>query len=322
MNREFRRGDPCPSQLTNKHKDMRANSAQLGKYCVIGASVRGKLHIHNEVPRDDAFAVHSNPNGTWLAVAVSDGVGSRNLSRYGASYAVNKLCTRLLDGVVKAKHGKAFGLSALSQPVASKQPCSDDRLTDIGDSNGLTPQLRELEEVVRNAFRSTRVDVEEFAREQKVLLEDLHCTLLGLILNVETGLVGVGQIGDGLILGFTDEKKAVSLTESPIPDELGATYLLTQDNWEQYFRTGSLSTEEAQHFTTFYLMTDGVADDCQYGPPADILQRWANDMDREIRLLPFPKKTAQRLKRYLATYQAKGSFDDRTLVAVYRKEDE
>jgi len=249
---------------------------------VVGASVRGKLHIHNKFPRDDAFAARSN--GTWLAVAVSDGVGSRKLSRYGASFAVSRLCTRLFYSATKLKR------------------------------NG-------LEEAVHNAFRKTRADTEQFALKQNIPLGDLHCTLLGLFLNIEAGVIGIGHIGDGLILGLTDGREVISLAESPTPEEVGATYVLTQTNWEQYFCFEALPSEKAREFKTFYLMTDGVADDCQYGPPPGILQRWANDMDREIRMFP-RVKTAQRLKKYLATYEVKGSFDDRTLVVVYRQKDD
>jgi len=266
----------------DKHINIRANSARSGKYYVVGASVRGRLHAHNNAPRDDAFAVRSN--GKWLVVAVSDGVGSRKLSRYGASFAVNRLCTRFFYSATKLKR------------------------------NG-------LEEAVHNAFHKTRADTEQFALKQNIPLGDLHCTLLGLFLNIETGVIGLGHIGDGLIVGLTDGKEAIPLAEPPIPDEAGATYVLTQDNWERYFCFEALPSEKAREFKTFYLMTDGVADDCQYGPPPDILQRWANDIDQEIRMF-LPPKTAQRLKKYLATYEVKGSFDDRTLVVVYGQKDD
>jgi len=282
MNRRFSIGDPIPSQLTDKHIDMRANSARLGGYRVVGASVRGRLHKYNKVPRDDAFAVRSN--GKWLAVAVSDGVGSRKLSRYGASLSVNRLCTRFFYSATSLKE------------------------------NG-------LEEALYNAFRKTRADTEQFALKQNIPLGDLHCTLLGLFLNIEAGVIGIGHIGDGLILGLTDGREVISLAESLTPEEVGATYVFTQTNWEQYFCFEALPLERAREFKTICLMTDGVADDCQYGPPPDILQHWVNDMDREIRMFS-PAKTAQRLKKYLATYQVKGSFDDRTLVVVYRQKDD
>jgi len=280
MNRKFSIGDPIPSQLTDRHIAMRANSARSGGYCVVGASVRGRLHRYNEVPRDDAFAARSN--GTWLAVAVSDGVGSSKLSRYGASFAVNRVCTRFFYGASKVK------------------------------SKG-------LEEAIRDAFRKTQADIKRFALKQNIALENLHCTLLGLFLDVETGAVGIGQIGDGLILGLANKGEAIPLIEPHIPEEVGATYVLTQTDGEHYSCFEALPSEKVREFKTFYLMTDGVADDCQCGPPADILQHWANDMDREIRMFP-PPKTVQRLKRYLMTYQVKGSFDDRTLVVIYKED--
>jgi len=61
---------------------------------VVGASVVGKLHQAHSLPRDDAFIVRSL--GPWVAVAVSDGVGSRPLSRYGAAYIVESLSSLLL----------------------------------------------------------------------------------------------------------------------------------------------------------------------------------------------------------------------------------
>jgi len=130
--------------------------------------------------------------------------------------------------------------------------------------------------------------------------------------------LGVGQIGDGLILGLDDKKEASLLAEPPTTDDPGASYFITQDDWEQYLYTREMPSQEVEHFSTFYLMTDGVANDCQYGPPPDILKIWANDMDREIRLVPSLQVTAERLKNYLSNYKAKGSFDDRTLVVIFK----
>lgn len=102
------------------------------------------------------------------------------------------------------------------------------------------------------------------------------------------------------------------------PGEVGETYVLTQSDWEKYLVVRSLSATEAQGITTFYLMTDGVADDCTHPPPADIFQRWARDMDREVRKEEPLPQTATRLLRWLATYEVRGSWDDRTLVVVMR----
>ncbi len=68
--------------------------AEVGPYLVVGASAIGKLHLARRSPRDDAFAARSI--GPWLAVAVADGVGTRPLSRFGATYVVESLTALLL----------------------------------------------------------------------------------------------------------------------------------------------------------------------------------------------------------------------------------
>src|SRR2546421_10489708 len=68
--------------------------AEVGPYLVVGASAVGQIHLAKKLPRDDAFAIRSV--GPWLAVAVADGVGTRPLSRYGATYVVESLTLLLL----------------------------------------------------------------------------------------------------------------------------------------------------------------------------------------------------------------------------------
>ncbi len=321
----FRIGDKLPRTLEDKRENECGSSAQAGSFCVVGASARGRLHSHNNIPRDDAFAVRFN--GTWLAVAVADGAGSRTLSRYGASYSTNRLCSRLLQATITRK------LHRDSDPFEIESQKTNDIFLPLGqvreipknsgspDPYDAKPDVREqtpLESIMRKAFRYTRADLKRFAFRSEVQLEDFHSTLLGLLLNTKTMEMGIGQIGDGLILGLDDKKEARLLAEPPTTDDPGASYFITQDDWEQYLYIRERTGEEVERFSTFYLMTDGVANDCQYGPPPDILKIWANDMDREIRLVPSLQVTAERLKNYLANYKAKGSFDDRTLVVIYR----
>lgn len=284
-------GDGCPSNLTDEHKDEFSDSLQTERFSLVGASVRGKLHIRSETHnhRDDAFA--GRFDGTWLVLAVSDGAGSRDLSRYGAAYSVNVFCNTFMNLL----H-------------------TDD---DLGPN-----RINKLKEITLMSFKDTRRNLEQFCSEHEVNPEDLHCTLLGILLNIDTGEIVVGQIGDGLILGLNSDKEARSLVEPLTPGEVGVSYFLTQHNWENYLRIESITLEESSNIVTFYLMTDGVADDCQYGPPDDILKLWSNDIDREIRLdsMKSVEEAASNLQRYLNTYQAQGSFDDRTLVVIYKTE--
>jgi hypothetical protein len=295
----FKIGDRLPLTLEDEYADERSDSAQADSYSIVGASVRGKLHSHNNIPRDDAFRVHFD--GKWLAMAVADGAGSRSLSRYGASYLSNRLCTRLL-------------LTARAQYWRVHNLIERNELTEANE----IAEAKSLKNIVSKAFHLARTDLERFAFRWGTELEDLHSTLLGVVLNTTTGDIGVGQIGDGLILGLDNKREPMLLAEPPTTNDPAASYFITQNDWEPYFYTREIPVEEVECFSTIFLMTDGVSNDCQYGPPPDILKIWANDMDREIRLVPSLQATAGRLKNYLSTYKAKGSFDDRTLVVMYK----
>lgn len=283
-------GDKPPNTRNYRHYDNQSGYMHAGTYSVVAASVRGMLHSHNNIPRDDAFAAHFN--GTWLVVAVSDGAGSRENSRFGASFSASRLCGKLFKAVC---------------------------FTTIKE-NEQVEVSEKIKGKIHDAFQDTRIDLQTFASKKGIefRLDELHCTLLGLALNVKTGEMGVGQIGDGLILVFDDKKEAKLLAEPPSTDDPSSSYFITQVDWEKYLDTREVPVEQVEHSDTFYLMTDGVSNDCQYGPPADILQKWANDMDREIRLDSHLQVSAERLKKYLASYKAQGSFDDRTLVVIYK----
>ncbi len=324
----FRIGDKSPITLEDNYDDEQARSEQADSFSIVGASVRGRLHHYNNIPRDDAFTVRFN--GTWLAVAVADGAGSRPFSRYGASYLANRLCSRLLLGV-KTRHKVLNDKAGQDEtPISSINDThptyeTDDTPSSRDDAPGnkLTSAPQNgLSKIVTGAFRNTRADLQRFADKNGVKMEELHSTLLGFMLNTKTGDLGVGQIGDGLILGLDVNKETRLLAEPPTTDDPAASYFITQDDWDQYLYTKEIPREEVAGFSTFYLMTDGVANDCQYGPPPDILRIWANDMAREIRLVPSLQATAERLKKYLANYKAKGSFDDRTLVVIYRNNED
>ncbi len=382
--RGFVVGDRILGQAADSHADWCAGYGRIGAYRFVGASAIGKLHIRDPRPRDDAFAVRSA--GAWLAVAVSDGMGSRKQSRYGASFAVEALCEHLLreatgvattpetesaksqpkangddkttqvkptakqtekthsEGVILIRGRepaqttseaevssplRVFDVPPVSKPSDEAQPACG-TLTWYWQPPNPTPttptpqeeKKLEGEEYVRRAFQRTRQGLEQFSQSRSVALRELHCTLLGMLLNAETGAVTVGHIGDGLVAAFHPGLGAQPLVEAPTPGEVGEAYVLTQNDWEKYLAIRVLSPQEAKGITTFYLMTDGVADDCTHPPPEDIFQQWAVDLNREMRKEEPLAQTATRLLRWLATYEVKGSWDDRTLVVVLRDAEE
>jgi hypothetical protein len=106
-------GDRILAMSADTHADWCAAYGQVGPVRVLAGSAVGQLHLREGKPRDDAFAIRSA--GTWLAVAVADGVGSRSLSRVGSSFVVEGLCEQLLREVV-------------ATPPAPPQPSPDQPL--------------------------------------------------------------------------------------------------------------------------------------------------------------------------------------------------
>lgn len=365
-------------QSTDSHADWCASYGHLGLYKFIAASAIGKQHIKEMTSRDDAFAIRSS--GVWLAIAVSDGAGSRKLSRYGSSYAVDALCEYMLresTGIDPQAEYKAedtgksdekeiqntskpgntwdnlshkfidffgkitsdnqnevcnrqdvsavipsFDIPVLNSPsnetTGSYGTMTWQRLS--APSNKIqkdTPETIDLATCVRHSFQRTRQGIELFARNRGLELREFHCTLLGLLLNTETGEIAAGQIGDGLIASLHPGLGAYPF-DAPSPGEVSVTYFLTQEDWEKYLAIRVLSPKEVEGIITFYLMSDGVAEDCTHPPPKDILNRWAQDINREMRKEePLPQRTTK-LLRWLANYEVKGSWDDRTLVVIMR----
>ena len=344
--------------------DWCASYGQLGLYRFVGASAAGKLHLRDFRPRDDAFAIRSA--GPWIAAAVSDGVGSLKLSRYGSTYAVEALCEHMLrevskfdsvmenedikrekqDVVKKLQTGLSFPDNKESNSIkeifsffpafesASVTAPSNETNRGCGTmiwhrylSETKTENVEKvvnknisinLNECIRNSFYNTRQGIEQFAQMWKVSLRDFHCTLLGILINTKTGMVSAGQIGDGLIASFHPEKGASYLLNVPDPGEPGEVYVLTQKDWEKYFVVTHLSSEESEGIVTFYLMSDGVSEDCTHPPPSNIFHHWAEDINRELRKEEPLSQIASRLLQWLSTYEVSGSWDDRTLVVIMK----
>lgn len=290
---DCRIGDIAPQNTDGLTENVEFGECLCTEYCVIGASVQGKFHKINNTKRDDSFvAKFQYP---WLVITVADGAGSKENSRYGAQYCTNSLCDDVIETLNFNNNDDGKELSDL----------------EISQSA--------LEKNLMDSLIKTRHKLDDFAKINTLSTEDLHCTLLIQVINVKTGNFIVGQVGDGLILGLTKELKAVSLVEAKIPEDPGATYFFTEADWQDHYVSKAYFGEKSGHYKTFYIMTDGVANDCQYEPPIGIIHKWAKDIDREIRAQENLGIAKNDLKDYLENYKAPGSFDDRTLVVTYRK---
>ncbi|WP_405734977.1 protein phosphatase 2C domain-containing protein [Streptomyces sp. NBC_01537] len=350
-------GDRTLADSADAHPDWCAGYAQDGGYLVIGASAVGRLHLRNKVPRDDAFAARSA--GRWLAVAVSDGVGSRRLSRYGSTFCVQALCEELLRDLDGQSTLPAYVAEADPHSPAAVQGGVDDLRAGLSSLSGRRledPTIAQLDmrahhagtlawnrrlaphtprradqhpaasenepdaqgHVIR-AFEATRSRLAGFVAERELDLHAVSCTLLGLLIDTESGQAACGQVGDGLISVLDGKRGAHPMLWAPAPDEAGATYVITQNDWRDYLETAVLTGDDATGISSIMIMTDGVSEDYLYPPPEGIFEQWCCDMDARLRETDAPFASL-RLLYWLAQYEHPGSFDDRTLVAVLTSE--
>jgi len=376
--------------------------AVAGPYLVVGASAAGQIHLARGLPRDDAFVVRAA--GPWLAVGMADGVGSRPLSRYGATYVAEALTAMLLrrfvpfPKAVKVEPGAGLpspGLGNLAPPpqveevelrppiikkgssatalaaglivwtkkmVTRAEPPALDvfssvqyrRAASIGwwpppapidqnpDDAGQpahptampaasgqfaatsepwrTSDEPNLLEVMRQSFEKTHLGLREHAHSLGTDLEHLSCTALALLLNLETGQTTVGQVGDGAMLGLTAQGRVEELVRAPDTGDPQATYTLNRPDFERHLALAIIDRPAVDPVVALYVMTDGLSGDLLYSPGSEALEDWAQKVDGNLRLATSPAQAAAGMLNWLATYQVKGSWDDRTLVVITRKE--
>jgi hypothetical protein len=393
MQTGFAVGDRGLGASGDTHPPWMLAHAVAGPYLVVGASAVGQFHLAHQLPRDDAFAIRAI--GSWLAVGVADGVGSRPLSRYGASYVVEALTSLLLrpfspppqlaspDGERYANPRKPslvplpqlddFGLGAsvvrkrwpgiealaagllgwklgLAErrhapperdllpgtfhqatsvgwspaPPAAKESPSAPPASGAPDSGGPAPLApappvgHDLWSIVGQAFEKTHLGLREHARSVGVELADLSCTALCLLLDLASGQAAVGQIGDGAMLGLTADEELVELIPVPETGDPQATHTLNRPTFMDHLTVKVLTPQRYAEdpIQTFFVMTDGLSGDLLYAPQTGALKTWAQDVDGNLRASSSAAHAASGLLNWLATYQAHGSWDDRTLVAV------
>ncbi|MBW4495760.1 MAG: protein phosphatase 2C domain-containing protein [Oscillatoria princeps RMCB-10] len=386
----FSIGDRILSLSGDTHPDYSAAHATLNDYLIVGASAVGKIHLAKRTPRDDAFAIRSY--GPWVAVGVSDGVGSRPLSRYGATYVAEALASMLLRRFVPPfKSGEQISrslapLSGAPERVSRLEieemkldlpdtEWESDCITDIetqikqiknarlkeesetqikalmesldawniqdeitknslnieaqqaatagwgyrnisAAESRITSNPPDLSDVVTESFQKVQEYLKSQAKSLEVNLSDLSCTALGLLLNVETGELAVGQIGDGAVLGLTAKEKLQELVREDENTDPQSTHTINNSNFEKHLKFNANIKES---FSAFFIMTDGVSNDLLYSSESEIVTNWFGKINSNLLNSPSPAQAAAGLLNYLATYQVPGSFDDRTLVVITRK---
>jgi hypothetical protein len=174
--------------------------------------------------------------------------------------------------------------------------------------------------IMQKAFENTHVGLRQHAESLELELQELGCTGLALLLNLKTGQGVVGQVGDGAILGLLASGQVRQLVEPPETGDPQSTYTLTSPNVRDYLAIQVVEPVAVNPFTGFYLMTDGLANDLLYSTNLATMAGLIQNVDRNLHLAPSPAQAAAGMLNWLATYQAKSSYDDRTLVVITHRE--
>jgi hypothetical protein len=214
----------------------------------------------------------------WMLMAVADGQGAKSLARVGSNIA--------------AKSAIDYMKKALSLN------CSHD----------------EIEKQLRGALAGAMVHAlaelcaEASRRERPV--DDFSTTLLLVAFNMhaDISILGTAQVGDG---GMAAKKQDGSIVVLGLADRgsyAGESLFLTnreaQLTWDQRIRIYNVQSP----LSSIIIATDGVWDD--YNEPYGKLEALFELVDKKYHGGP------EQLLEWL-NYERQGSFDDRTLVALF-----
>ena len=246
------------------------------------ASVRGKLHAHRALWREDAFALGcaENAAGSWSISIVSDGAGSAPLARVGSNVACQ------------------IALGDLMGTLGDIETLNDDINADL-------PRIKAaLVGAAKAALQALRDEADK--REQP--LGAFAATLLILVRRAvgEKQLCAALQVGDGAIaLDCADGLKLLGAADHG--QHSSETRFLTTQNMEDDF-TNRVKFSMPADLRATLLVSDGVSDD--YFPED---KRLGEVFEAVMPLAKSAGDAGTELLGWLG-YEKKGSSDDRTLV--------
>jgi hypothetical protein len=252
---------------------------------LIGARVRGKMHKHNGTNCDDwfKFAV----SGKWTIIAVSDGAGSKKLSRIGAKISC--------ESAVKY-------LSETLENHQIKEGITHSELSTGEDIDEIKNFLHQAMQIAYQAVKKKSDDSQDSLSYYQLLdqripdIKDFSATLLLAVhttIKVEENnynLILTCQVGDGMLAAISQAGTLKLLGKPDSGDYAGQTDFLTSKN---KLETSNL-TQKTFHFLgnlkCLMVMTDGVADDYFPNDPG-MLELYGDLVLNQIINIPKPDES-------------------------------
>lgn len=250
---------------------------------MIAASRRGKMHAHKALFREDAFAMGQVNH--WQIMVVADGGGSCPLARVGSQLAATTAVKTIFEQLKE----------------------------EIPQSPTPDPQSLAKQALLAGVTQAYQTLVEESTKRQ-IRLRDLGTTFLCVVhlelVENQKSLIGVVQVGDGLLAAQLADGSIKVLAEPDVGESAGSTLFLTSLPLETWLERVQVQILD-QPIQLLAAMCDGVADD--FIPFDRLLPKIFEYLAR----LTDPPEPEQALLDLLK-YEKRGSFDDRTLALLYK----
>ncbi|GEM_PF-904681 len=333
-----------PAEMTDRfpntavdHQTTLTLSGTSDGWHMIAASRRGKMHAHKGSFREDAFAL-GHVDG-WHVMVVADGGGSCPLARVGANLAATTAVNTIMEHLRITNEElriRNYELGIENYELESLIPNSQFVIRNLSIAK------QALQEGLKQAYRSL---VDE-AEKRKVTLRDLGTTFLCVlhldlritneelrIRNYELGienyeleslipnsqfaicnssLIGVVQVGDGLLAAQLADGKIQILAEPDVGEAAGSTFFITSLPVEEWLERVHVQILP-QSVQMLAAMCDGVADD--FIPFERYLPKF---FEQHLARLTDQEQSEENLLILLG-YEKRGSFDDRTLTLLYHE---
>ena len=277
----WQENEPADPTDKTEHKWSENASAPDG-WQTGAASVRGKLHAHRALWREDAFALGNV--GAWSVIAVSDGAGSAPLSRVGSRIACD------------------HALQSLQASLGQLDQLSDDAQTLAADD------LPKLRNALIGAATDALAALNQEAQTRSQPLSAFAATLLILVRRAwnDKQLCAAIQIGDGAI-ALDCQSGLKMLGEADHGQHSSETRFLTTSGIEASLAS-RVKFSLPDDLRATLVVSDGVSDD--YFPED---KRLPELFDAVKPLAQNADDAGKALSEWLG-YEKKGSSDDRTLV--------
>lgn len=268
---------PVPEDEPEPFPEYKTINLKLPECNIIASRVRGKKHKHEGTNCDDWFEISNY--GRIACFAVSDGAGSKKLSRIGAKIS----CMTAVSAMKKS----------LEKLFTENTEIYDKIKLNVNDPQFLEicKRLAEIvQEAVLNSIEAVEIAFQSRSLikaysdflERQPLLNDFSSTLLTALaipIDAETSecLVISCQIGDGMIALLNSRENSVKLMGIPDSGDFsGETEFLTSPEMKNMGNLQSRTRITKTVADYLFMMTDGVADD--YFPNDSQMLRLYSDL--------------------------------------------